>query len=248
MLPSIHLFCLHGWSCRPAVSTRSATQLVASYIGFSSTIRLRVLLQLPPRNNVLVSIAALPDVAQFEWTMCSVEQAALHTLASHLVHFKKLTVFKGRPTRCTNLPSFHRASHHWCSVTACAASTAKIRDCKFATAVFSPRVCGCQVLSQFETPPVSQRHEPPCVDSVGSPRNSAQVRAHGQPQSNRRTTHQHDASCQCSPRAAQGAHLALVLRSVAPCLGSTAMCKSQAARYVAAVHFPSWPVRKPKPP
>ena len=52
----------------------------------------------------------------------------------------------------------------------------------------------------------------------------------------------HRSPAKCSlpmlPRAAQGAHLSLVLRSVAPCLGSTAMCKSQAAQYVACAATP----------
>ena len=109
MLPSIHLFCVHCWYCRSASSASSATQMVASYIVFSSTIRLRVLLQLPPRN---LSLCPPLHCLTSDWTMCSVEQAALHTLASHLVHFKKLTVFQGCPTRCASLASFHRATHH----------------------------------------------------------------------------------------------------------------------------------------
>ena len=103
----------------------------------------RLLLHDPPlcaaaaaaTQPVFVSIAALPDVAQFDWTMCSVEQAALHTLASHLEHFKKLTVFQGCPTRCTSLPSFRRASHHWCSghrlrCVNCQDSRLQVRDCR----------------------------------------------------------------------------------------------------------------------
>ena len=198
MLPSIHLFCLHCWSCRSAVSKRSATQLVASYIAFSSTIRLCVLLQLPPRNNVLVSIAALPDVTQFDWTMCSVEQAALHTLASHLVHFKKIDCVSGlshtlhksriRSSCVTPLVFSHRLR-----CVNCQDSRLQVRDSRFLSLCLWV-TCALR----FESPPVSQRQEPPCVDSVGSPRNSAWLRAHGQPQSNRHTTHQHDASCQCS--------------------------------------------------
>ena len=120
-----------------------------------------------------MSIAALPDVPQFG--LC-VLWNKLRCTPWHRIWCtsKKLTVFQGCRTRCTSLAAFHRASHHWCSVTACAASTGKIRDCKFATAVFSLRLWVTRAL-QYETPPVSQRQEPPCLDSVGSPRNSDEI-------------------------------------------------------------------------
>ena len=166
----------------------------------------RLLLHDPPpcaaaaaaAQPVLVSIAALPDVAQFDWTMCSVEQAALHTLASHLVHFKKIdcvsglshTLHKSRIISSCVTPLVFSLRLRCVN---CQDSRLQVRDCRF----LSLRLWVTRAL-QFETPPVSQRHEPPCLDSVGSPPNSTQLRTHGQPQSNHHTTHQHNASSQCS--------------------------------------------------
>ena len=105
MLPSIHLFCVHCWSCRSAV-----LHALGNPVG---RLVYRLLLHDPPlcaaaaaaTQPVLVTIAALPDVAQFDLTMCSVEQAALHTLASHLVHFKKIDCVSGLSH------TLHKVSH-----------------------------------------------------------------------------------------------------------------------------------------
>ena len=74
----------------------------------------------------------------------------------------------------------------------CQDSRLQVRDSRFLSLCLWV-TCGLQ----FESPPVSQRQEPPCLDSVGSPRNSAWLRAHGQSQSNRHTAHQQNAPCQC---------------------------------------------------